>query len=170
MKLNEKICYCRKKAGMSQEVLAERLGVSRQAVSKWETGDATPELGKVPLLASTFNVTSDWLLSEDEPYEEKKKNSSTSSCGTSRFDTLLEKALIVFEKIFKKYIWLCGVFISILGIYRVISIAIPLFSIASHVPDNFILLSCFYALIGVAMTVGGIILTVVLKKWCKKQK
>ena len=38
MTLSEKICYCRKKEGISQEVLASRLGVSRQAVSKWETG------------------------------------------------------------------------------------------------------------------------------------
>ena len=38
MKLNEKICYCRRKAGLSQEALAERIGVSRQAISKWETG------------------------------------------------------------------------------------------------------------------------------------
>ena len=38
MNLAEKILYCRKKAGLSQEALAEKLGVSRQAVSKWETG------------------------------------------------------------------------------------------------------------------------------------
>lgn len=38
MKLNEKIYLCRKKAGLSQDALAERLGVSRQAISKWETG------------------------------------------------------------------------------------------------------------------------------------
>lgn len=38
MKLNEKINHCRRKAGLSQEALAERLGVSRQAISKWETG------------------------------------------------------------------------------------------------------------------------------------
>lgn len=38
MILNEKIFYCRRKAGLSQEALAEELGVSRQAVSKWETG------------------------------------------------------------------------------------------------------------------------------------
>ena len=43
MKLPEKILYCRKRAGLSQEALAERLGVSRQAVSKWETGEALPE-------------------------------------------------------------------------------------------------------------------------------
>ena len=38
MKLHEKIYYCRKKAGLSQEALAEKIGVSRQAISKWETG------------------------------------------------------------------------------------------------------------------------------------
>ena len=38
MKLNEKILYCRRKAFLSQEALAERIGVSRQAISKWETG------------------------------------------------------------------------------------------------------------------------------------
>ena len=38
MKLNEKIYHCRKKAGYSQEALAEKIGVSRQAISKWETG------------------------------------------------------------------------------------------------------------------------------------
>ena len=38
MKLSEKILYCRKRAGLSQDALAARLGISRQSVSKWETG------------------------------------------------------------------------------------------------------------------------------------
>ena len=71
MKLQEKILYCRKKAGLSQEALAERLGVSRQAISKWETGDAVPEINKLLLLANVFGVTTDWLLSEEEPAAEK---------------------------------------------------------------------------------------------------
>lgn len=54
MKLSEKILYCRKKAGWSQEALADKLGVSRQAVSKWETGEAEPELSKLKLLAAVF--------------------------------------------------------------------------------------------------------------------
>ena len=40
MKLSDKIWVCRKKAGLSQEALAEKIGVSRQAISKWETGDS----------------------------------------------------------------------------------------------------------------------------------
>ena len=67
MKLHEKIYYCRKKAGLSQEELSGRVGVSRQAVSKWETGESVPETGKLTALAAALGVTVDWLLSEDEP-------------------------------------------------------------------------------------------------------
>lgn len=66
MTLPEKIFSCRRRLGLSQEQLAERLGVSRQAVSKWETGEAAPELGKLSQLAAVFGVTADWLLSEEE--------------------------------------------------------------------------------------------------------
>ncbi len=70
MKLQEKILYCRKKASLSQEALAEQLGVSRQAVSKWETGEAVPEIGKLLTLANTFEVTTDWLLNDTAPIPE----------------------------------------------------------------------------------------------------
>ena len=70
MKLNEKIYACRRRAGLSQEALAERIGVSRQAISKWETGDASPEISKLPPLAEAFGITVDWLLSEDSLPEE----------------------------------------------------------------------------------------------------
>ena len=46
MSLSEKIYICRKKAGLSQDTLAQKLGVSRQAVSKWKTGESSPEIGK----------------------------------------------------------------------------------------------------------------------------
>ncbi len=62
MKLHEKIVLFRKKKGLSQEGLAEKIGVSRQAVSKWETGEALPEVTKLKTLADTFNVTVDFLL------------------------------------------------------------------------------------------------------------
>lgn len=66
MNLSEKIQLCRKRAGLSQEALAEKLNVSRQAVSKWETGAAEPELSKLRALAAAFGVTADWLLSEED--------------------------------------------------------------------------------------------------------
>ncbi|MBQ8332206.1 MAG: helix-turn-helix transcriptional regulator [Clostridia bacterium] len=66
MRLNYKIYDCRKKAGMSQEALAEKLGVSRQAISKWELGTAVPELENLLAISKLFGVTTDWLLNDDE--------------------------------------------------------------------------------------------------------
>lgn len=67
MKLGEKIALCRKKAGLSQEELASRLALSRQAVSRWETGAAAPDIEKVAELSRLFHVTTDYLLLEEEP-------------------------------------------------------------------------------------------------------
>ena len=67
MKLNEKIAYYRRDRKLSQEELAAQVGVSRQAVSKWELGDATPEVDKLLALAKAFGVTTDELLSGDAP-------------------------------------------------------------------------------------------------------
>ncbi len=65
MKFAEKIYTCRKKAGLSQDGLAEQLGVSRQTISKWENGEALPETSKLPGLAKALGVSIDWLLTED---------------------------------------------------------------------------------------------------------
>ena len=70
MKMSEKIFHCRQRAGLSQEALAERLGVSRQAVSRWECGETTPEPAKILLLARTFGVTADWLLDDAQTLAE----------------------------------------------------------------------------------------------------
>lgn len=64
MKLCDKIYTCRTRAKLSQEELAEQLGVSRQAVSRWECGDNIPEPAKLLLLARIFGVTTDWLLDD----------------------------------------------------------------------------------------------------------
>ena len=62
MTTGEKIYECRKKAGMTQEELAEELGVSRQSVSKWEADAAFPETEKILVLCKLFNVSADELL------------------------------------------------------------------------------------------------------------
>ena len=69
MKLNEKIAYYRREKKLSQEELAARVGVSRQAVSKWELGEASPDINKLLALAKAFGVTTDHLLNEDEEPE-----------------------------------------------------------------------------------------------------
>ena len=59
--LSETIYRLRRRAGLSQEQLAETIGVSRQAISKWESGTSTPELDKLLALSECFHVTLDEL-------------------------------------------------------------------------------------------------------------
>jgi len=62
MSLGTKIKQLRKAAGLSQEQLADLIGMSRQAVSKWETDQSTPDVDKLLLLCDTFHVSPDELL------------------------------------------------------------------------------------------------------------
>lgn len=65
MILADKIVDERKIMGLSQEELAEKLGVSRQAVSKWESAQSMPDLQRVLQLAELFGVSTDYLLKDD---------------------------------------------------------------------------------------------------------
>ena len=62
MELNERIIRVRKAAGLTQEQLGEVVGVSRQAVSKWESGAATPDLATMARLCEALGVSADYLL------------------------------------------------------------------------------------------------------------
>ena len=73
MTFSEKLTGLRRKSGMSQEQLADRLGVTRQSVSKWEGGTAMPELVKLISLSELFGVSvdylvKDWMEEPDNPY------------------------------------------------------------------------------------------------------
>jgi len=65
MKFNEKLQKLRKEKGMSQENLAEILDVSRQAISKWESGQSYPEMEKLIALSNLFSVTLDSLVKDN---------------------------------------------------------------------------------------------------------
>lgn len=67
MTIADRIQSLRKSKGMSQEELADAVGVSRQAVSKWESEQATPDLEKVVIMSDIFEVTTDYLLKGIEP-------------------------------------------------------------------------------------------------------
>jgi len=114
MKLQEKIFYCRKKAGLSQEALAEQIGVSRQAISKWETGDAVPEINKLLLLATAFGMTTDWLLSDDDPEEEKTADSPVETRQTKK-NTWVDTLPGLIGRLLRRYGWLFGVYLAVAG-------------------------------------------------------
>lgn len=177
MKLHEKICCYRKKCGLSQEALAEKIGVSRQAVSKWETGDALPEVTKLKTLAELFGVTVDFLLSEDET--EYKVPTEEPSYKGSFIDRYLDAMDELPDKIFafiKKHSRIFCILLIIFGIYttvmRVIG-CITAFTTASQFSNigmggmavPAVLSSVISVFIGIAIIAVGIIL---LKKYGKK--
>lgn len=62
----ERIYNLRKKSGLSQEEFADKLGVFRQAVSKWETGQSVPDAEKAAAIGAFFGVSLDWLINGAE--------------------------------------------------------------------------------------------------------
>ncbi|MGN0496278.1 MAG: helix-turn-helix domain-containing protein [Lachnospiraceae bacterium] len=70
MNVADRIQNLRKTKGISQEQLADAIGVSRQAVSKWESEQTTPDIDKIILLSEYFDVTTDYLLKGIESTDE----------------------------------------------------------------------------------------------------
>lgn len=112
MTLGEKIYFYRKQCALSQEELAERVGVSRQAVSKWELGDALPDVDKLLTLAKTFGVTTDELLSPDPPADGSENDEVPRQAVPP--DRHLD--LSVIGRFAKRYGFLAGCVIAVLGL------------------------------------------------------
>ena len=93
MILADKIIRLRKKNGWSQEELAEKMQVSRQAVSKWEGAQTVPDLEKILMLGNLFGVTTDYLLKdeiEDEEFAEENDNTSVKRITLAQANDFLE--------------------------------------------------------------------------------
>lgn len=110
MALQEKIYQLRKSRGMSQEELAEKVGVTRQAVSKWEMGTSVPELDTLVALARCFGVTTDYLLSEDIPSQPQKEETSQ----PPKRDWL-DRLPGFIGNLLKRFGWLAGVYVAVAG-------------------------------------------------------
>lgn len=161
MKISEKIYTLRKKLGWSQDELADKLSVSRQSVSKWETGDSVPEPAKLLGLAKIFSVTTDYLL--DDSKEEYIPPQASKSIDTA--DKVTSKA----GSLFQNYGWILGVVLLLLGLWRIVS-AVSGIATFSQVGAFGVLGGAaflpliFSVLIGLALAVGGIIMIKYLRK------
>ncbi|MBQ7848081.1 MAG: helix-turn-helix transcriptional regulator [Clostridia bacterium] len=78
MTFGEKIQQLRKEQGFSQELLAEKMGVTRQTISKWELDQSTPELEYIATLSDLFKVTTDYLIKNGQPRTPQKCEMSDS--------------------------------------------------------------------------------------------
>ena len=189
MTLSEKIYYYRKKLGKSQEELAEALGVSRQAVSKWETGESEPELAKLRALAAAFGITVDALLSEDAPLEDTAEEEHTSDKEKTSNRTWVDALPGVLGRLVSRYGWLGGVYLAVVGgIVTLMGVAIFLIAggmatsintqmgmmpggmpagDASNLSGMFTpvyVMGGLFCVVGLGLTVTGILLAVKLKK------
>lgn len=79
--ISSNLSLLRKLNGYSQEDVAEKVGVSRQAVAKWESGETTPDLENASALAAFYHVTLDDLVN----HSSEKKRLSSSTQGKARF-------------------------------------------------------------------------------------
>lgn len=89
MRLPDKVTALRKAQGWSQEDFAEKLNVSRQAVSRWENGTALPDAQNILQISKLFNVTTDYLLNDD--YESDGDIPAVRSAAQEKDDLLTKK-------------------------------------------------------------------------------
>lgn len=173
MNLKTKIMCCRINAGLSVEQLAEKLGVSCQTLCNWESGETVPDIDKLMLIAETFGVTTDWLLYDRAP-QTQPLQTPTQDGG---IENILDKIVSAVENLFKRHGWISGILVSLLGLYRVLTVLFAIITTASSVPSfafsngmsvGIYGLYVVQALIGVAIIIGGIVMTIKLKKWCKQ--
>ena len=91
MAISEKILKLRKNKGLSQEAFAEALGVSRQSVSKWESGDVLPDSDKIILMSELFGVTTDYLLKENADEAEPEQQTESAEISEEKRTEKMKK-------------------------------------------------------------------------------
>ncbi len=117
----DKLIDLRKKNGWSQEELANKLGVSRQSVSKWESAGAIPDLDKIIAISKLFNVTTDYLL--DDNIESSTKGIETNEYTEKEVRTIsLEEAREYLDVVKKT-----STMIALAGVLCVLSPIVPIY-------------------------------------------
>lgn len=174
MTLSEKLQNLRKAAGLSQEQLAERLNVTRQAVSKWETGEGKPDIDNLLPLAKLLGTTVDYLLDDGaaEPRQsEPQPAPQTESVGRELWEQL--------KTFGRRWGWLGGYAIALIGAVRLVTTLVVLLAggtaLGGIIHADFGMVAGFglaYYLVGIvqlavyaAMIVGGIWLA----RWLKRK-
>ena len=99
MSIGERLTQLRKRNGLSQEELAEKLGLTRQTISKWELNQSSPDIEYVIALCDCFDVSSDYLLRGVES-ELKKENTETDSQTVSIPDNAQNREKGAFSMMF----------------------------------------------------------------------
>lgn len=116
MKIEDKLLKLRKEKGLSQEEVADILNVSRQTISKWETGQSTPDFDKILPLCELYEISSDELLTgkkKEELIKEEKEheNMKAKGIGLSLGIYVLSIVLFVLLLAFSDFVFAFGIFL-----------------------------------------------------------
>jgi len=102
MTLGEKIQALRKQSGMSQEQLAERITISRQAISRWELNESVPDVDNIIQLSDVFGVSTDYLLKNGVPapgdFAPRPNSNDSSDAATSHHDHIYTEPIAMTTK------------------------------------------------------------------------
>ena len=158
MILADKIIRLRKKNGWSQEELAEKMSVSRQAVSKWESSQTIPDLEKILQLSTLFGVTTDYLLKDE--IEDEELTNDTSLDTTVRKISIEEANTYIEQR--KKASWRIAL-ATLLCIFSPITLIV--LSMLSELPDTIVTETTAGA-VGLTVLFGFIICAVPIYIYC----
>lgn len=109
MRFEEKLIQLRKANALTQEQLAEKLNVSRQAVSRWESGESAPDMYNLSAICRCFGVSSDYLINddfasdEDTPIAQKKNDEINTVKEKRRYLHLISAICFIIA-------WMCAVY------------------------------------------------------------
>lgn len=98
MTIGEKLKEARKQAGISQEQLSEKLGVSRSAVAKWETDKGIPDVDNLKTISKLLKVSLDYLLDEGETIDELVMNESYNLSEYGKGSKFTKKSRVIRDK------------------------------------------------------------------------
>ena len=106
MELEEKLMKLRKEHGLSQEQFGEEIGVSRQAVSKWENGETKPDIDKIKTISEKYNLTYEYLLNDlvEENNNKPKEEQMNVEEPTKKKRKFLKRLLKVIKVLLIVYI------------------------------------------------------------------
>ncbi len=123
MNIGERIYELRRKNSMSQEDLAEKMNVSRQSISKWESSQSVPEVERIIQLSNIFNVSTDWILKGENSKKQTSQSNKNNLKSVQTVSTALNYTgfvigtFILFEK---QAVWAVAVPI----VFSILSLAI----------------------------------------------
>ncbi|MGM9597419.1 MAG: helix-turn-helix domain-containing protein [Eubacteriales bacterium] len=157
MILADKIIRLRKKNGWSQEELAEKMNVSRQAVSKWESAQTVPDLEKILQLSGLFGVTTDYLLKDE--LENEEYTDSAAESGVKRVTLAEANEFIDWRRS-------AAVRIAV-AVFLCIASVIPLLLLAAASEANLIgMSSAFAGAVGMVIFLAAVTVAVVIFVYC----